>query len=247
VNETIVAVDISKQRLRVSVLFSFWEMGTYGIQVIAPFELTENVMSFFGANFEGNLGSSTEGQPCYSLSKRMSVANATFRPPSQLPKTQSHYEIGMLLDLKATDLVSLREAGSAKSIIILGFFGGTPLDSGLIKCALKLGSVKETLNAPFRVEVQLPPGVLLAEDTFPPPNEIFRTERFNVASWSPNFMTRLGGTAQTIQVSYYSPTERHCSDIVGTVGLLVTSLGFAGLLESVFDWLRTKDKKKQEG
>jgi hypothetical protein len=59
-------------------------------------------------------------------------------------------------------------------------------------------------------------------------------------------MTRPGGVAQTIQVSYYNPTQRHTSDLVRTVGLLVASLGFAGVLESLFSWLDAKDKQLRE-
>lgn len=154
INETTVATEVSTQRLLVYVRFSFRQMATYGIQVMAPFELTENIASLGPTKgFEGNVGSANGAQPCYSPSKGMSVANATIQPPPELAKTQSHYEIEIFLDLKATRLVSFSEPSSGKGIIILGFFGQTPLDAELLKCALRLGNMTETLGSPFHVEV----------------------------------------------------------------------------------------------
>jgi hypothetical protein len=166
---------MSTGTLAVQVRFTFQQVVTYGIQVIAPFELVENEAFLGGANFEDDVGSTNGAKPCYSPSKRMSAANATFQPPEELAKVQGRHEVEILLNLKATDLISFRDASAGKEMIILGFFGDAPWGPELDRCALRLGNLKETLNSAFRVEVQLPQEVLLAEDTFPPPNEIFRT------------------------------------------------------------------------
>jgi len=109
------------------------------------------------------------------------------------------------------------------------------LDAGLVKCALKLGNMRETGSSPFDVEVQLPEDMLLAEDTFPSPNVIFHAENLKIASWSFDSMTRADGFAQTVQVSYYSPGDRYCSDLKRVLGLLAASLGFGGALDQVLD------------
>jgi hypothetical protein len=88
--------------------------------------------------------------------------------------------------------------------------------------------------------------MLLAEDTFPSPNEVFHTEKFNVASWSPNFMTRPGGAAQTIQVSYYSPTQRYWNDAGRALGLLVASLGLTFGVETFLKYLEEKDRNREK-
>jgi len=233
---TTVRADVSGQRLLVFVRFSFQQIVEYGIQVIAPFELTDNYVSH-SADFEGNPGTADGGQPCFSPSKQMSVANATFQPPPELSKTSGRYEVEIVLDLKVVKLESFEDPSSAKSIIILGFFGKTPLDAGLIKCALRLGSMRETGSSPFDFQVQLPEDMLLAQDTFPSPNEIFHTEKLKIVSWSFDSMTRPDGFAQTVQASYYSQGDRYCADLKRVLGLLVASVGFGSALDQGLDLL----------
>jgi len=138
---TTVRADVSGQRLLVFVRFSFQQIVEYGIQVIAPFELTDNNV-FRSANFEGNPGSAYGSQPCYSPSKRMSVANATFQPPPELSKTPGRYEVEILLDLKAVKLESFEDPSSAKRIILSssGFSGRRRwmLDSSSARLSLEI-------------------------------------------------------------------------------------------------------------